>query len=171
MNALFIGRFQPLHNGHLAVINQYIDQYPVFYIGVGSSQYEDTLENPFSFQERKQMIQQALSDKQRSHVEIIPIPDIHNPPKWVDHVKKIIPDFDVVISNNSFTSELFKEKGYPIKNTLLFDRDNVSGKEIRRRMISDEPWKHLVPKEVAVYLNSINAVSRLKILQKNHDSV
>jgi len=162
MKALFIGRFQPFHNGHLKVIQEGITDFSFLYIGVGSSQYEHTLENPFSYTERKTMIEVALNEQQRSQIQIIPIPDIHDPPRWVQHVRTIIDDFDIVISNNSFTAQLFKEQGYRIKQTVLFNRNILSGKEIRKRMILDLPWQTLVPEPVTAYLSSIEAVYRLK---------
>jgi len=162
MKALFIGRFQPFHNGHLKVVEKALDDFPFLYIGVGSSQYTDTLENPFSFLERKDMITLSLSDIQRTHISIIALPDIHDPPHWVDHVHGIVSDFDVIISNNEYTSMLFSEKKYEVRSTEVFERKRYSGKEIRRRMISNEPWEMLVPKPVARYLKEIDAVKRLK---------
>jgi nicotinamide-nucleotide adenylyltransferase len=169
MKALFIGRFQPFHNGHLQVIQKTLDEFAFLYIGIGSSQYENTFENPFSYTERKIMIEKALSEEENTQVNILSIPDIHDPAHWVDHVCAIINDFDVVISNNSFTSQLFQEKGYEIKKTGLYKRDSYSGKEIRQRMISGRRWDDLVPPSVATYLFSIDAVNRLKRIHEQSE--
>jgi nicotinamide-nucleotide adenylyltransferase len=56
--ALFIGRFQPFHPGHLDAIKQISE--PEIIIGIGSSQYSKTTDNPYSFAERKTMIEQNL---------------------------------------------------------------------------------------------------------------
>ena len=96
--------------------------------------------------------------------KIVLIPDIHNPPKWVSHVLSIVRDFDVVISNNSFTKQLFSEKGYLVKRTPHFEKEKYSGKEIRRRMINNEKWEDLVPEAVAKIIKEINGVQRLKDL-------
>ena len=93
---------------------------------------------------------------------IVSIPDIHDPPRWVDHVCSIVSDFDLIIANNPFTRKLFSEKGYVVKGTTYFDRKRYSGKEIRRRMIQDEPWADLVPKVVDDLLCQIHGVTRLK---------
>ncbi|MFH1013043.1 MAG: nicotinamide-nucleotide adenylyltransferase [Thermoplasmatota archaeon] len=167
MKTLFIGRFQPFHNGHLAVIQHYADKKSSFSIGIGSSQYGNTIDNPFTFEERKEMIQQIVCSYMENYsVEVVPIPDIHDPSRWVNHVKRIIPDFDIILSNNPLTKALFTEKGHIVKTTKLFDRNNYSGKEIRRRMIYNEPWEHLVPPTVAIYLNQIDAVKRMRRLQE-----
>lgn len=162
MKALFIGRFQPFHKGHLLLLQQLAAQYEEIIIGIGSSQYYDTVDNPFSEEERIQMITRSLDAVGIRNYRIVAIPDIHNPPKWVDHVCSIVPDFDLIIANNPFTRKLFSEKGYLVKGTKYFDRKRFSGKEIRRRMTQDEPWEDLVPDAVSELIHAINGVSRLK---------
>ena len=105
-NALFVGRFQPFHLGHLHVIKKYCNKYDILYIGIGSSQYHHTYENPFTFEERRLMINETLKKEGITNFKIVAIPDIHNPPQWVEHVKSIVDDFSVVISNNDFTTSL-----------------------------------------------------------------
>ena len=60
MKALFIGRFQPFHKGHLKVIKDIIKKDYRVIIGIGSSQYSHTVDNPFTSDERKKMIQETL---------------------------------------------------------------------------------------------------------------
>jgi len=57
MKALFIGRFQPFHKGHLLFLKSIYTQYDKIIIGIGSSQYSNSLDNPFSYDERKMMIE------------------------------------------------------------------------------------------------------------------
>jgi nicotinamide-nucleotide adenylyltransferase len=162
MKALFIGRFQPFHLGHLLLLQRLATQYEELIIGIGSSQYHDTSDNPFSETERYQMISRSLDAVGIDDYRIVSIPDIHNPPKWVDHVCSLVSDFDVAIANNPFTRKLFSEKGFQVKGTTYFDRKRYSGKEIRRRMRADEPWEDLVPKPVSEYIFSIDGIARLK---------
>ena len=166
MKALFIGRFQPFHNGHLKVIQNASKDYKEIIIGVGSSQYGHTRENPFTEDERRQMIAHSLDHIGVNNYRIVLIPDIHNPPKWVQHVVSIVSDFDVVLSNSPLTKQLFSEKGYPVRETLVYERNRYSGKEIRRRMVKDEPWTDLVPQAVVQIISEINGVQRLKTVSK-----
>ena len=115
MRALYIGRFQPFHNGHLKILQKLIKKYDEIIIGIGSSQYSNTLENPFTSEERKLMIIKSLEEIDINNYRIVEIPDIHNYPKWVSHVVSIITDFDVVISNNPLTKRLFSKRGYIVK--------------------------------------------------------
>ena len=166
MDSLLIGRFQPFHKGHLQLIQGVCAEYGEVIIGMGSSQYGNTLENPFTSDERKLMIEESLEKIGVKNYRVVLIPDIHNYPRWVDHVVSIISDFDVVLSNNSLTKRLFSKKGYVVKKTPLYDRDKYSGKEIRRRIINDEAWVDLVPEPVYNIIKNIGGVDRLKNLSK-----
>ena len=166
MNILLIGRFQPFHKGHLQLIQGVCAEYGEVIIGIGSSQYDNTLENPFTSDERKCMIEESLGKIGVKNYKMVLIPDIHNYPKWVDHVVSIIPDFDVILSNNSLSKRLFSKKGYVVKETPLYDRDRYSGKEIRRRIKNDESWMDLVPEPVCNIIKNIGGVDRLKKLSK-----
>jgi nicotinamide-nucleotide adenylyltransferase len=128
MKALFIGRFQPFHKGHLFLLQHIRKQYEEIIIGIGSSQYNGTSENPFSETERKQMIAQSLEDVGINNYRIISIPDIHDPPRWVDHVCSLVSDFDIVITNNPFTRKLFSKRGFLLKGTPYFNKKHYSGK-------------------------------------------
>jgi nicotinamide-nucleotide adenylyltransferase len=166
MKALFIGRFQPFHKGHLKVIQNASKKYNLVIVGIGSSQYGSTLGNPFSADERKLMIEKSLKTIDVKNYKIVLIPDIHNHPKWVDHVLSIVSDFDVVISNNSLTKQLFSEKGYAVKETPVYYENKYSGKEIRNRMIKGKRWKHLVTLETFNVIRDIDGVKRVKELKK-----
>lgn len=162
MKALYIGRFQPFHIGHLKILQKLTKKYDEIIIGIGSSQYSNTIENPFTLEERKLMINKSLEEIDINNYKIIELPDIHNYPKWVSHVVSIVSDFDVVISNSTLTKRLFSERGYIVKETQMFNRKEYSGEEIRKRIINNENWKNALPKAVYEIIVSINGVSRLK---------
>ena len=154
MKALFIGRFQPFHNGHLEIIRSISTQYHHIIIGIGSAQYQETQQNPFSLHEREKMIRESLKLEEIKNYRIIAIPDIHNPSKWVEYVCSLVSDFDIVISNDSFTQQLFYEKGYQVKNTKMFQREIYSGNEIRKRIKQNKGWEEVVPPPVINIIKS-----------------
>jgi nicotinamide-nucleotide adenylyltransferase len=161
MKALFIGRFQPFHKGHLKVIQDILKKYDEIIIGIGSSQYNHLLDNPFSEEERKKMIQETFKKKNLTNYEIIAIPDIHDPPNWVSHVLSFVKDFDVIISNNALTIKLFSDKGFTVVKTPPFEKEKYSGEVIRKRMINGLKWEDLVPEPVADIIKDFNGVQRL----------
>ena len=148
MKALFIGRFQPFHKGHLKVVENIAGKYEEIIIGMGSSQYKETIDNPFSSDERNQMITDSLQESNVNNYRIVLIPDI-------------------LIANDSFTKQLFSDAGYDVKKTILFGREKYSGKKIRKKMILNEDWESLVPDRVAQIIKEINGLKRLKDLSEN----
>jgi len=166
MKALYIGRFQPFHKGHLKIIQNYSKKFDEIIIGIGSSQYSYTLENPFTFEERKLMIKKSLEGIDVKNYKIIELPDIHNYSKWVHHVVSIAPDFDVVISNSPLTKRLFLEKGYMLEKMPLYNRKVCSGEKIREKIINDGQWRNALPKSSCKIIEGIEGVSRLKELAK-----
>jgi len=157
--ALFIGRFQPFHNAHLSDVELELKEGNKIIIAIGSSQESHTKENPFTFEERKDMITEVLKDN-KINAEIIAVPDINENEKWVDHVKSIIPNFDVVYTGNDLTEQLFKEKNIPVRKITLIP--GISATEIRKRIFHGNDWKELVPKEVSDYIEKINGIERIK---------
>lgn len=55
---IYIGRFSPFHLGHANVISRMIEKYDYALIIVGSSNQPRTTKNPFTYNERTQMIQE-----------------------------------------------------------------------------------------------------------------
>jgi quinolinate synthase len=127
MKALFIGRFQPFHAGHLDALKQISEKEII--IGIGSSQYSGTKDNPYDFEERKKMIVKNVKTLNKK-LKIIAIPDIHNEKNWVNHVEKIVGKFDVVYTGNKLVTKLFKAKKYKVK-TIKKNID-LSASEIRQ---------------------------------------
>jgi len=158
--ALFIGRFQPFHNAHLSDIKLILKECNKVIIAIGSSQESATKENPFSYEERKEMIERTLKAHKILNYNIIPIPDVNDDEKWVDHVKEIIPEFDTVYTGNDFTEKLFKEKNIEVRKIKLIPKINAT--EIRKRIIQGNDWKELVPKEVAGYIEKIDGIKRIR---------
>jgi len=157
----YIGRFQPYHNGHQAVLEQVATSVDEIVIGVGSAQLSHELENPFTAGERVLMITRSLALLDRP-IYVIPIEDIQRNALWVSHVKSMTPPFDRVFSSNPLVMRLFVESGHRVHSPELYERQTHSGTAIRRRMLSDEPWEHLVPQAVVRVIREIDGVERLR---------
>ena len=156
---LFIGRFQPFHLGHLQDIKNALKEVDELIIGVGSSNEENTKENPFTLKERITMIDLVLLKYMISGYTIFPLPDFGDDKKWTEYIVNLLPKFDVVYTGNEWTERCFKSK-YKIKKVEIIE--GISSTIIRDRMLKDKDWQRLVPKEVADYIRKINGVERVK---------
>ncbi len=78
MNGLLIGRFQPFHLGHLDALKFALSKVEKLWIGIGSSNKPNQKQNPFSADERKQMILSSIDESISDRIQIFYIPDIEN---------------------------------------------------------------------------------------------
>lgn len=121
--------------------------------------------NPFTADERKEMILSSLDSKIQERVKIFFVPDTGDHDKWTFHVDSIVPEYDVVFSNDDFTITLYKKRGKNVMEVPLLKRDTISGTNIREMIIDDKNWSDLVPEGTKKVLLKIDAKSRLsKIL-------
>lgn len=166
MRGLLIGRFQPFHRGHLAVVTELRARRPTeeLLIGIGSSETSFTPENPFTGGERFEMIERALAEARITSYHPVPIPDIHRHSVWVAHVASLLPKFERVYTNNPLTRELFEGAGYDVEGTQLHDRARFEGTKVRGALAHDRSWTDLVPEGVARYLDEIHGPDRLRML-------
>ena len=90
--AVFIARMQPLHNGHMAVIDEALKQAKDVLVLIGSSSSPRTMRNPFTFDERKQTLENALKgwSNYANRVHIKPINDYtYNDSRWIHQIQTI----------------------------------------------------------------------------------
>ena len=161
-----IGRMQPVHNGHMQVINNILEEVDELIIGIGSAQLSHEQKDPFTAGERIVMMTQALAEMgiDPSRYYIIPMQDINFNAIWVSHVKMLTPPFSIIYTGNPLVKQLFSEEGIEVRQPPLYDRLHLSGTEVRRRILEDSNWQELVPKATVEVLAEINGVERMKNL-------
>jgi nicotinamide-nucleotide adenylyltransferase len=163
--ALIVGRFQPFHNGHLTLIEKVSKRHGKVYIVIGSAAESGTPENPFTVEERIEMIKCALEPRGILNFEISSVGDFNDDRLWTAAIKKAF-DFDVVYSRNKWTLDCFRRNGTKARKHKFYHERKYSGHEIRKRILKGVSWKGLVPEEVYDYLRSIRGEERIKKLVK-----
>lgn len=89
--AVFIGRFQPFHTGHLSVVHEGLDEADHVVVLVGSATSPRCHRNPFTFIERVQMIMHSIPAELRSRVLIRPLEDAaYNDARWIQNVQDAV---------------------------------------------------------------------------------
>ena len=90
---VFIGRFEPFHNGHKAVITSGLGLSRRLIILVGSANRPRSYRNPFTYEERVKMITDSLTEEERKRVIFKPISDhTYNDDAWLQGVQKAVKD-------------------------------------------------------------------------------
>jgi nicotinamide-nucleotide adenylyltransferase len=164
---LMIGRFQPFHRGHLYLVQQILSECNELVIAIGSSQFNYTFSNPFTAGERIHMIHEALVEENVSldKVYIIPIPNSENNSIWLQHLKSMVPKFNVLYTGNAFVKGLvIGDENVQIKNPDFLEEGKYNGTHIRTFIVSNKNWKKLVPNSVYRMINQYDGISRVRML-------
>ncbi|MDO5846928.1 MAG: nicotinamide-nucleotide adenylyltransferase [Methanocorpusculum sp.] len=168
MRGLYIGRFQPFHNGHKAVAEYIAEEADELIVGIGSPQISHEPLHPFTAGERILMITQSLADLKIPYY-VLPVTDVYRNAIWVSHVISMVPKFDVVYSSNPQVIRLFEEAGIEVHSPPMYDRDRLSGTAIRELMKYGGNWEELIPKEAAEVIRSIGGIRRIQQISQSDE--
>lgn len=161
MKALFIGRFQPLHKGHLGVITDLLKNHEEVIIGIGCCNTCNE-KNPFCFEEVAQMINESI----KGNYKIIKIDDCANDTEWVNKIKEAIGKDYEVYSGNEWVEDLFKKEGVAVKQ-LDRTEGGLSATQVRELIKkNDNSWINLVPEGTISVINRIGGADRIKKISK-----
>jgi bifunctional NMN adenylyltransferase/nudix hydrolase len=140
---VFIGRFQPFHMEHKRIIEVALEKSKHVLVLVGSSGKARTIRNPFTYQERRDMIQQnfphprigvgseayALPAHEMPQLVIRSLFDkTYNDSAWIKQVQTLVNSVAMDIANPGLANQVFKPNG--IKNLKIgligASKDNTS---------------------------------------------
>ena len=153
---VFVGRFSPFHLGHKAVIDTALEQAKEVVVVVGSSFAARNIRNPFTFQERKAMIEACFTEPQHftyegaqgriktPRVKVVPVSDYpYDDNKWVNAIQKIVdetvPDAkDVGLIGHSKDSTSYYLNIFPRwKNHIeVPDIGGINATDIRKNLLN-----------------------------------
>ncbi|MFQ3320520.1 MAG: nicotinamide-nucleotide adenylyltransferase [Natronomonas sp.] len=157
----YIGRFQPFHEGHHAMVERISEEVDELVVGIGSADQSHTVRNPFTAGERIMMITKTLVEFDLV-TYAVPIEDLNRNSVWVSHVQSMSPQFDVAYSNNPLVVRLFEEAGIEVRQSPMYQREEFEGTEVRERMARHGDWETLVPDAVAEVIDEIDGADRIQ---------
>lgn len=89
--AVFIGRFQPFHAGHLKIVASGLERADKLIILIGSAWQARNPRNPWNHVEREQMIRACLSAQDNERLICVPLMDVpYNDELWVRNVQTTV---------------------------------------------------------------------------------
>lgn len=175
---LIIGRFQPLHNGHIKLIED-VDLIGLekIILGIGVSTDDRTGKNPFHYDEIREMWLPEL-EKLTTPFEIYEIPDINNAPKYAEHVEKITScnqKNTIIVSGNRYTTDCFTnhDKNYGVYKfdmKVPLGEDYLCATKIRDWIVNEGSWKEYVPESTKKLIEKIGGVEIIKQLHGDADA-
>lgn len=152
-SALFIGRFQPFHNGHLAVVKEILNKHPHIIIAIGSAQYSREKHNPFTAHEREELIRASLKAENipPSKYTIIPVKDTHDD-NWYYLLEAHLPPYSTLYTGSEEVKKYFVAGNSSAKIINLDRINQISATKIRQLIKQGKPIDKLVPPAVAELL-------------------
>lgn len=91
MNGIFIGRFQPIHEGHVNALGQAASRCAMLLILVGSANSCRSIKNPWTYEERRAMITHKLRSRGIKNFLIRPLNDYpYNDSMWMTEVRDVV---------------------------------------------------------------------------------
>jgi len=174
--ALFIGRFQPFHNGHLDIIKKILKENDKVIIAIGSAQLEKTGKNPLNSSIRKKLIELGLKENKipKEKYLITKIKDINDYSAWAEFVINSVDKFDIIYTGSDIVRDCFlgkyggkiefkKEKIIDIKKDLP-----ISATKIRKIIKEKDNWEELISPWVAkTVLKELKKIDFKKMLQSS----
>lgn len=122
---VFICRAQPFHFGHKKVIELALDQAHHILILVGSAFQSRTIKNPFTFDERRMMIEKSLKPEDMSRITIRPLRDyLYNDNKWMVEVQNHV-ELTTSVGEKYPADRLFEQPKVGV-GIIGYDKDDSS---------------------------------------------
>lgn len=191
---VYIGRFSPFHLGHSEVLKKALLESRLVIVLIGSVGQARSLKNPFTFDERKQMIgdwHSCMPNKsQLGNLVILPIRDYpYNDALWIRNVQKTvqgvvnnipgIPNPSVYITGSDRDESTWYLKTFPqwkqnfIDPVVLATDDtkiSVSATLVREWLFEDafDAIEHLLPPETLHFLEKFKCTGSFYQLKSEH---
>lgn len=150
--AVYIGRFQPFHNQHLDVIKHALKEANKILILIGSSNRSRSTYNPFTFEEREQMILCTLLEQgyDRSRITIEALNDHpYNDDAWLSEVQWLVSEYSSGLKNSEIAlagmekdSSSYYINLFPQWNNIGFKRTGnvLSATDIRKKWFESDGY-------------------------------
>lgn len=172
------GRFQPFHNGHLAYALGALARCDHLIVGITNPDPSTVVEeaadpqrhrpdaNPLTYFERQRVVRAALAEAgvPVERFSVVPFP-IHHPERWIAYAPAGTRQYIRLFSDwGREKRERFEQHGWPVEVLDEGQAKDVSGEEIRRRLLTGDDISDLAPNSVAAILREIDLAGRLRRL-------
>lgn len=172
---VFIGRFQPFHVGHKSVVDEALKRADNVIMLIGSANLPRSLRNPFTVEERTQMIKGAYSDEAAARVHCVGLDDaLYNDTRWLQCVQTAVHSVtgdlsaDIALIGHSKDSSSYYLSLFPTWGSVSVPNyKGLSATPIREGyLMGATPTKERIP---ASTRDVMDAIKQTEAYQKLHE--
>ncbi|MGL5691937.1 MAG: adenylyltransferase/cytidyltransferase family protein [Bacteroidales bacterium] len=161
ITGFIVGRFQPLHIGHIYMIQNALVCVDKLLIFVGSANEKNTVRNPLAYEVRYDILTRALlaefpQEMQEGRIIVKPLNDLkgesNNHPSWGDYLmenvlKYIETPTYYLTGAEVMRTNWFDENKYGYLNFVCVSKDvaKISSTEVREIVVNNGDYTHLSP--------------------------
>lgn len=182
--AIFIGRFQPIHSGHIDVIQFGLSFSKNMAVLVGSTNVSRSPRNPWSYAERRDMVMDAIKstkaiESRAKDVLVLPIKDYpYNDNMWYEQVQSIVstitePNWKICVIGFDKDPTTYYLRNFPQWDYIDYSEYDVTARinatSVRELMFSDSyiPVNY-VSESTKNYINKYREMDSFKKVQSEH---
>ena len=168
--AVLIGRFQPFHRAHLHLVESALQKADRLLILLGSHRCAPDPRNPWSSQERQDMIRSALPDALQERVEFIPLRDyLYSDNLWLAEVQQKVLGATDEADRILLVGHRKDRTSYYLELFPQWDREDIAIQgNIHSTAIRAEAseWAQYLPEGVQAFLVNYRKSGRYRWLSK-----
>lgn len=184
---VFIARMQPPHAAHIRLIKQALNTADKVVIILGSHRAASDIKNPWSADERKEMVLSCFSDEEQQRIEICPVRDQpYNNTNWMAEVQqKVVANaggdktalFGHKKDKSSFYLDFFPQwdlidPGHQMQGLNATDiRTQLFEEPKEGKVWKDRGWRDCVHPRVKDYLEGFMKTDRFAELAESYEFI
>lgn len=178
-SALFIGRFQPFHKGHLEMIKKILKENERVIIVIGSAEKNFIQNNPLTAAERFQIIEESLKEAKIPAEKycIIPIRNVNNYALWVNHINIYVPPYTRLYTGSKIVKACYQGKYFNTDENSKTGPEiiqlkrilGLSATKIRTALLKGKGWEKMLTPAAVKLLKKWEIPSRLKTIKNTMD--
>lgn len=180
---VFIGRFQPFHNGHYELLKEALNKADTVLIVLGSHKKAPDIDNPFSTAQREELIRAALTSEEERRVKFLYVRDswyVNN--RWLTDVQQQVFEATegcaddkicIVGAENYFPQwRFFFQKNIEHMPHATYIRElyyTQDSSNVAHYLTQNDAFKNHVHSNVAAYLENFTNTEEFKSLKESYE--
>jgi bifunctional NMN adenylyltransferase/nudix hydrolase len=169
-----IGRFQPFHNAHHELVKEALNHGETVLVVIGSAYKARNIQNPWTAEEREEMIRSTLTDEEKARVKFFYVRDyFYTNNRWLTEVQRIVSEATDGVDDDQIC-DIGEVSWFPQwKFIKMRNLDRMPHATTVRGLYftHDNAYKANVSPAVATYLENFKSTPIFKALKEEYEHI